>query len=188
MSIFRIKDLNFDITEAIFKGHIGETLYWSISIDGKYPEGLFRGEEWEPRAYSENLLPVAGNALNQWSDILGRSIKWDDNYVDQTGESIASLYLFEHMDIYGSELVLGGFSGEDSFDITWNALCDISFDEVYGNGLELFIQTKVKFAGIEVPFQNEKESLALLRKHIPEGEFAFYPGDGKHYKPIFRPH
>jgi len=189
MSAFKIKDLNFNVTKAIFKGHIGETLYWSISINGRYPEGRFRGEQWKPRAYSDDLLPIAGRALNRWSDILGQSIRWTNNYLDKTGEYIASLHVFEHMDIYRSELILGELSGKDSFNIDWNALCDLSFDEDYGNSLELFIQTEVKLEGIEVPFQfqDEKESLALLRKHIREGEFTFEPGDGKHYKPIFRP-
>jgi len=115
------------------------------------------------RTYSDDLLPIAGRALNRWSDILGQSIRWTNNYLDKTGEYIASLHVFEHMDIYRSELILGELSGKDSFNIDWNALCDLSFDEDYGNSLELFIQTEVKLEGIEVPFQfqDEKESLAF---------------------------
>lgn len=158
-----------------------------MSITAKYPEGRFRGEEWRPRVYSEELFPLSGKVLNYWSDILGQSIKWDDCCDEKTGELIASLYVFEHLDIYKSKLMLGQLNGRDSFKIDWKARCNVSFDDDYDENLELTIQTAVKFEGIEVPFQDETESFALLRQHVRSGEFIFDPGDGKYHKPIFRP-
>ncbi|CAN5518646.1 hypothetical protein BH09VER1_BH09VER1_51360 [soil metagenome] len=187
MGLFRIKDLEFEIVEATFKAHISEGLRWSIRIKAEYPNGRIQGSEWSPLAYSEDLFQIGGTVLNRWSDILGQSIEWGDGYDEKRGEYFGSLCVFEHLDIYQSKLVLGPLISPSSFAIDWAAQCDVCFDDDYGKGLALTIQTGVEFEGIEVPYQDERESLAALRKHIREGEFAFDPGDGRHYKPIFRP-
>jgi len=188
MNELRIKDLNFAVSEAVLLARISaDEFYWSISIDAKYPEGRIRGEVWEPKVYSENLFPLAGKALDHWRDILGRTIEWDDCYDLKTGDPIASVCVFEHLDIYKSKLTFGEATGGDSFKVDWRARCDVYFDDDYGEDLELSIQTEVKFAGVEVPFQDEVKSQALLRQYIRGGNFTFDQAHGKYDKPIFRP-
>jgi hypothetical protein len=169
---FRVKDLHFEISEAVLKAHISDTLRWSISIRATYPEGRILGEQWEPRAYSEDIVPISGKTLHYWSDIMGQTVEWDDCCDPMIGDPIASLRVFEHLDIYKSRLVIGSLIAPNTLAIDWQARCDVFFGDDCGRDLELSIQTAVRFEGIEVPFQEERESRALLRKYIREGEFT----------------
>jgi hypothetical protein len=187
MSVFRISDLSFDIINAGLKGRImNEHIFWALSIQAQYT-GRFRGEEWRPRAYCEKLPQISEENVTRWTDILDRTIEWKNNVDEETGAPIASLCIFEHLDIYDSKLTFGKREDYNSFDIDWQAKCDVFFDNDYGKDLDLVIQTRVVFEGVEVPFQEEGESEVLFRKCIPEGEFSFLAGDGRSYRSRYIP-
>jgi hypothetical protein len=143
-TMFHIADLKFNVAEASLAclPCAGGTR-WALSIQAA-PKDI-DGERWGPRAYSERLIGLGHLGESQVKNISGLSLAWGDCYDASRGIPHASLYVFEHADIYDSTITFGAFDGA-LFDFEWKAKCDVFWDEKYKQGLSLHIKTKIRWS------------------------------------------
>jgi|SRR5690606_29750475 len=147
--MLHIADLKFSVTEASLACvPCAGGVRWALNIQGA-PQSI-DGETWSPRAYSERLVGLGHFAESQVKNISGLSLTWGDCYDASRGMPYASLYVFEHADIYDSLITFGAFDGA-LFDFEWKARCDVFWGEKYKQGLTLHIKTKVRWSRAGAP-------------------------------------
>jgi len=169
--MFRIEDLNFDITNATLDAFIDDDcmqINWGIEIKGVPKEKSFHGRE--PRASSEVIYKSKPNEIEHWLSLAGKKICWKPKY-DEDGEMFGSLYFFRHLPIYDSTLEFLQQNG--GLNIKWKALCDVEMEPPYDNGLEFYIDTDISFTGIWCGRKTELECYELLDMFFPRNLFEY---------------
>ena len=187
MNTMRIADLIFSVNQAVLVASIEDgSLIWSLSIAAT-PQDV-HGELWRPRAYSESLLGIEGMKLTSWHDAFEHELIWDNGFNEKARRPNASLFVFEHIEIYSSSLkIMAEPSG--AFEINWRAKCDVFFGP-YQNDLDLEIHASGIWEGVVVGSRGENmsadEASRRLKDHIQEGAFEFYPALDEHEYPLMR--
>lgn len=176
--MFRIKDRVVEVESALLFAEIrdlsdarnmwgarNEGIAWFVEVRSKEkPAGEKDG--WEPYAECICKFPRL-----PWRSIDGQVLEWGDSWDEEMGNQRSSLYLFDHCPIKNSRVE---FSGRHltSFDLRWQGQCDLSWDEEYGDDLELLIVTKVQFIGIAVYTRKPDEARRMLSQFQDPGEFV----------------
>lgn len=187
MNTLRIADLVFSVNQAALVAAIEDgSLVWSLSVAAT-PQDV-RGELWRPRAYSESLLGIEGMKLVRWHDAFEHELKWKDGFNEKARRPNASLFVFEHTEIYSSSLKITA-EPSGAFEITWQAKCDVFFDP-YQDGLDLEIHASGTWQGVVVGSRGEDissdEASRRLKGHIEEGSFEFCPASDEFEYPLMR--
>ena len=187
MNTIRIVDLVFYVNQAALVASIeDESLIWSLSIAAT-PRDV-HGELWRPRAYSESLLGIEGMKLTEWHDAFEYELSWKDGFNEKARRPNASLFVFEHTEIYSSSLKITA-EPSGAFEITWRAKCDVFFGP-YQNDLDLEVHASGIWEGVVVGLRGEnmsaEEASRRLKGHIQEGAFEFCPALDQHEYPLMR--
>ncbi|MBL9178093.1 MAG: hypothetical protein JNM65_08515 [Verrucomicrobiaceae bacterium] len=187
MNTMRIADLVFELDQVALEASIQDGwLVWSLSIAAT-PQDV-HGELWRPRAYSESLIEIEGVKLTVWNEAFEHELCWTDGFNEKARRPNASLFVFEHTEIYRSTLKIKA-EPTGAFEITWRAKCDVFFDP-YQNNLDLEINASGMWEGVVVGSRGEKisadEASQRLKTHIKEGLFEFCPALDEHEHPFMR--
>lgn len=155
--MFKIKDKLFDIQHAYLDAFINSDhqLVFGLQIKAvgkdkvpgdqdENPSDLFFPDD-ELFFNSEILLKINPNEIENWKDIAGRKIEWQ-NYPEDEQEPHALFYVYEHNAVYNAKIEFKK-SGEKII-VNIQALCDINAGEVFSDNLPLEVETEVDFYGI----------------------------------------
>lgn len=180
-----ISDLVFQIKNAeLLCKIINKKPYWNINIEafGK----VIKGEEWAPRVYSEELYGLAD--IRSWKDLSRAKLEWDNCYVENEGDYNASIYVFEHNEIYRSSIEIMHIA-KQNFSVYWNAKCDVNFNANYSTNLDLKINTECTFVGILVVDENisQAEALSLINNNFSNDTYQFENLQDRFVHPLFTP-
>jgi hypothetical protein len=181
----KIDDLVFPIKNAELLCKIfNKKAYWNINIDtfGK----VIDGEEWVPRIYSEELYALSD--IRSWKDLDGKKLEWDNCYIEDEGDYNASIYVFEHNEIYNSSIDIMHIAKQD-FSVNWTARCDVNFNAKYSTNLDLKINTQCAFAGIMVVDDNisPSKALSLIKHYYPNDNYHLDNQQDRFVHPLFSP-
>ena len=176
MNTMRIADLIFPVTNTVLMASIQDvSLVWSLSIEAKPTD--VRGESWRPRAYSESLLDIEGRKFVEWQQAFEHDFRWKSGFNEKARRPNASLFVFEHAEIYNSVLKITA-DPTGAFEVDWRAKCDVFFDP-YQSGLDLEIHAQGIWGGVLVGGRAESlsatEASLRLKEHIKTGAFEFCP-------------
>jgi hypothetical protein len=177
--MFRVKEREFIVESAqIFASIWGGisnrvsdqiALGWLINVE-TLPK-RFDGLEWRPRAYADGFRINVG----AWTELEGLS----PNINSVTGQDLEAecghLYVFEHTVTRENHLRLGGRHGT-TFELSWDAVCDVFAGDDYSDNLPLDIKTPITFTGVEVLGENDAARAAsILSAHLDIEQFI-HPG------------
>ena len=183
----RIADLIFSVNKTVLVASIQDgSLVWSLSIEAK-PKDV-HGELWRPRVYSESLLDIEGVKLVEWNQAFEHEFRWDNGFNEKARRPNASLFVFEHAEIYNSVLKIT-VDPAGAFEIDWRAKCDVFFDP-YQSGLDLEVHALGVWGGVLVGGRAESlsavEASLRLKEHIKTGAFEFCPASEDQDYPLMR--
>ncbi len=166
--MLRIKDINFTITEAVLSGELTDkTLVWGLSISTTFLSGPGSCRAWAPMLYSEELFSLSGKNIGSWRKLTGLELNWRACRYPATDEPQASIYVFEHADVYESTLAFGKTIPERKISVKWTGLCDI-FAGPYYDKIHFELNTALSFVGIR---NNSTDADRELRRYLPEDNF-----------------
>lgn len=187
MNTMRISDLVFALDKVALAACIQDgCLVWALSITATPQE--VHGELWRPRAYSESLIAIEGLKLAVWNQAFDQELCWTNGFNKEAHRPNASLFVFEHTEIYRSKLKIKA-EPTGAFEIVWRARCDVFFGS-YQNNLDLEINAMGVWEGVVVGSRGERisaeEASKRLKNHIREGLFQFYPALDEYEHPFMR--
>ncbi|BDD12066.1 hypothetical protein FUAX_44980 (plasmid) [Fulvitalea axinellae] len=154
--MFKVKDKSFDIKYAYLDAYVDEDeLVIGLQIKAigtdEYPkiddaetEGLFFSDN-ELLFNSEVLMRIKPNEINNWQDIVGKKVQWND-YPEDEEEPHAIFYVYEHEGIYNANIEFKKL--DKKIIVSIKATCDIYAGKEFSDNLPLEIETEVDFFGI----------------------------------------
>jgi len=170
--MFKIADLEFEIENAVLDGFISEEdggIGWGIEIQAK--ERDVEDGRWRPKASAEILMYTGHGELENWGDLSGRQISWNEP-LDTDGEPRALLCVFEHQPIYES-CVRIEVGPKGALALDWAAKSDVLWKAPYTRGLDLRVQTELEFVGIWCGKMPEEACTKALSMYLTDADFAF---------------
>lgn len=123
----------------------------------------YDGEIWSP-ILTYDWLPFPSR---DWRALANREIRWTEVIDSETGMRNGNMYVFGHHDIYESELVFGDRDGLD-FDVSWHGLCDIFWDDDFGERVPFAATAKARFRDVRLHGCGKEDADAFLER------FALY--------------
>ena len=178
-----LKDRRFPIGRAELSAHIPDP-YWSAKYNPTGEVRLFwyfelkgervAGEEmWEPLVYHQNLhFPI-----RRWIDVAGQVVEWSTAVDDESGEPNGSFYVLEHEAISRGRICFFERDGL-RFRFSWSGLCDVFWDEEYGQDVPFSAEGWATFTGVGVN-GSESDTDESLRKRLAQyldiGDFTQGP-------------
>jgi len=154
MMKLKIKGIEFDIESATISGQINDpywikkynpseslALNWMLEVNCKPKE--VKENSWKPYVYHQSLELK----INTWKEIQNQTIQWDDS-LNEIGED-SGFYVFEHGEIAKGEIKIGKLEN-NLFDIQWNGLCNIYFDDEYDEDIPFELICKASIGNIRV--------------------------------------
>ncbi len=175
-----IKDLTFDICDAMISGEITENGECLLGID-IYAATENSVQNWKPHAYLQKL-PCHGRSLKELcaSPIqIPSGATFCENRI-LPGCKLCCLYVDEHTWIDDSIIHLSAINHR-WLDLNWTAKCAVNFDEQYGKNLPLIIRTPAEFLGFSVPEITESKAMTLLTKYFSIDGLKFHRESGNSY-------
>jgi hypothetical protein len=168
-----LKDRRFAIARARLSGYINDPywcdtfnrgkdkeLFWAINIEARSQE--FDDEMWAPSIYHESLrFPV-----RNWQALEGQSLTWDSPFDQETGELNGGFYVVEHEAISRATLSIRGRHGK-RFHIHWDGLCDVFWDDDFGENVPFAVDAEAEFEGIRVR-GSEKDDRESLKARLAQ--------------------
>jgi hypothetical protein len=134
-------------------------LFWSLEVQAERETG---GEMWGPRAYHENLyFPI-----RRWMDVAGQVVEWSERYEEESGEPNGGFYVVEHGDIPRARLRFLERDGV-AFRFQWEGVCDVFWDEEYGQDVPFSASGWADFTGVIVR-GSESDTEETLRGRLAE--------------------
>ena len=134
-------------------------LFWALDVEAEQETG---GEMWEPRAYHENLhFPI-----RRWMDVVGQVAEWSKPYDEEAGEYNGGFYVFEHGSIAHARLSFQERNGV-TFRFKWEGVCDVCWDEDYGQNVPFSASGWAEFTGVTVQ-GSELDTDEMLRGRLAE--------------------
>ena len=168
----RLKELLFPIRRAKLSAAVPDPywsakynpsgdarLFWRFELEGERADGV---EMWEPLASHENLhFPI-----RRWVEVAGQVVEWSSAADNESGEPNGSLYVVEHEAIFQGRLA---FLERDGlrFRFSWVGICDVFWDEEYGQNVQFSAEGWATFTEIVVR-GNEKDTAESLRERLGE--------------------
>jgi len=140
------------------------------------------GEMWEPYAYHQNLhFPI-----RRWRDVTGQVVEWSERYDDESGEPNGGFYVVEHGDIPRARLRFVERI-DFKFRFEWEGVCDVCWDEEYGQDVPFSASGWAEFTGVRVRGNESDtdESFRLrLANYLEPKDFVQGPrcSDGHRYE------
>jgi len=165
--VFRIKDLTFEIKAATCSGVLGGDgkLDWAIDVDAVRTSATALGDV-APRI-SFNRLWHPDDAERSL-----RALRWSGVSAYEKDDWIGDIRVFEEEMFYDSELELERVAC-DQFDLSWDGVCDVKWNQDYGMHLPFSIQTPILFTGIVSYITQEDAARRALSHYCDEEMFAF---------------
>jgi hypothetical protein len=145
-------------------------LFWCLELVGKR---RVDDEMWEPLVYHENLhFPI-----RRWVEVTGQLVEWSTSVDDESGEPNGAFYILEHEAISQGKL---GFFERDGFRFRfeWDGVCDVFWDEEYGQDVPFSAAGWATFTGIVVrgsELDTEKSILNRLAGYLDIRDFMQGP-------------
>jgi len=173
--MFRIADIEFIVEEAVLDAYIDDdemVMVWGLEVSGAAVEKEF--ERWKPRAKIECIRSTNPGELGHWTELAGTSKKWAPKYNDDEQE-IGLLYVFSHEPIYNSSIQL--LADPKGLAVKWTGVCDIHWNEKYGQGLEFLIDTPVDFLGIWCGREPLATCLPLIQQFFSAAQYQYTQTD-----------
>jgi hypothetical protein len=134
-------------------------LFWSLDVQA---ERETDGDMWRPRAYHDNLhFPI-----RRWMDVAGQLVEWSARYDEESGEPNGGFYVLEHGDISRACLRLLERNGV-TFRFEWEGVCDVFWDEEYGQDVPFSASGWAEFTGVIVR-GSDSDTEATLRGRLAE--------------------
>ncbi|AJH14957.1 hypothetical protein [Myroides profundi] len=162
--MFKIKNQEFEVKYAYLDAFMDSSikqLVFGLQIKAEDTKGRLnrRGLYFN----SELLLFINPNELNQWQDIAGYDIEWED-YQEEEGKPRALFYVYEHTGVYNAKV---NFRKVDSkIIVKMSATIDIYADEDFDEQLSLEVETEVQFFGILCGKRSAKECTELIGNYL----------------------
>ncbi|MDH6194103.1 hypothetical protein M2272_000724 [Mycobacterium frederiksbergense] len=100
-------------------------------------------EIWSP-IISHDWLPFP---FRDWRALANRETTWTEVIDAQTGERDGNMCVFGHHDIHEAELEFGDRNDLD-FDVSWHGLCDIFWDDDFGQRVPFAATAKARFGDV----------------------------------------
>jgi hypothetical protein len=145
-------------------------LFWSLEVVAEQGTG---GEIWGPRVYHENLhFPI-----RRWMDVVGQAVEWSEPYEEESGEPNGGFYVVEHGDIPSAHLRFTERDGV-SFRFEWEGVCDVFWDDEYGQDVPFSASGWAEFTGVIVRGSESDTDETLrgrLAQYLEPGDFAQGP-------------
>ena len=117
---------------------------------------------WAPRASCDNLhFPI-----RRWVDVAGQVAEWSEPYDEEAGEHNGNFYVFEHGDIARARLRFPERDGV-TFRFEWEGVCDVFWDEDYGQDVPFSASGWAEFTGVTVQ-GSEADTDETLRGRLAE--------------------
>jgi hypothetical protein len=117
-------------------------LFWSLEVDA---DREAEEEMWGPRAYHENLH----FSIYRWMEVAGQVVEWSERYDEESGEPNGGFYVLEHGDIPRARLSFLERVGT-RFRFEWAGVCDVFWDEEYGQDVPFSASGWAAFTGVIV--------------------------------------
>ena len=134
-------------------------LFWSLDVAA---ERETDGEMWGPQIYHQNLhFPI-----RRWMDVVGQVVEWSSRYEEESGEPNGGFYVFEHGDIPRARLRFAERNGV-SFRFEWDGVCDVFWDDDYGQDVPFSASGCAEFTGVIVQ-GSESDTDVTLRRRLAE--------------------
>ncbi len=143
--MLRIADLEFVVASCQLEAYCSaERMKWDVELKCKEnAKGMFHG--YEPKL-SLSLFETPPNAFRHWTNLFPRETSWTESE-DNDEVPCGMLYIFEHTLIY--ETHVGCFCEESGqMRIQLEGKCDVHYDEVYGQNLDLHLDTQFTFSRV----------------------------------------
>jgi hypothetical protein len=166
--MIKIKDLEFAVLSAEISAILSEKdpeLRWYINIEAR-PRCIDE-ISWRPRIYAEGFMIE----VRQWTrlDQIAIEIKDEQEFI---GWDAGYLYVFEHLPMRHNRVAVRGRHGV-TFDLSWDAKCDVFFGDDYEEDLNLSIKTPIQFTGVEVRGRNDiAQATRELELHVDINELV----------------
>jgi len=147
-----LRDRAFQIEQATLSAQMQDP-YWCdkwnggvswqplLSLELQAAEVEYDGEIWSP-VLSHDWLPFPSR---DWRALANREVKWPEAAV--TGPQDGDMYVFGHHDVYEDELVFGDRRGLE-VDVSWHGLCDIFWDEEFGERVPFAATATTRFSAV----------------------------------------
>lgn len=168
---FKLGGVSFGIDSAVFWGEIThfDHLDWAISIRAK--KGRIVGEIVSPRAYSPGLFihPVGRNS--ELRSAINCTMKWQSCHAPGHSSPLATLYVFEHLDIYDSFVSLK-WDGGKTVTCLWSGFCDLYLGSKFDREVKLDVNCSIRFLGFRVAAEHFKNAKDLLGAIFPKLKFS----------------
>ena len=146
-------------------------LFWSLNVNA---EKETNGDWWwRPRVYHENLhFPI-----RRWMDVVGQVVEWSESYEDEFGEANGGFYVCEHGDIPHACLRFLEREGA-KFRFEWEGVCDVFWNEEYGQDVPFSASGWAKFNGVIVhgsELDTEETVRGRLAEYLDPSDFTQGP-------------
>lgn len=165
-----LRDLTFEIQEAeiaaalcdpywcaTYNNGQGKDLSWGLDV---YAEPSEEHEMEPPYLYSQSLyFPI-----RHWMDLAGQSASWEAPCDEVTGKANGGCYVLNHEDISKAHLRFLDRNGPE-FRVEWDGLCNIFWDETYGEDVPFSLQTTARFNGVIV-YGNDNDTADSMRERL----------------------
>jgi hypothetical protein len=117
-------------------------LVWHFELKGERVDGE---EMWEPLVYHQNLhFPI-----RRWLEVAGQVVGWATPVDDASGEPNGAFYVLEHEAISRGRLCFFERDGF-RFRFSWDGVCDVFWDEEYGQDVPFSAAGWATFTGVRV--------------------------------------
>lgn len=162
--LLQIADLRFTIDSAKLDAFVSEAgpqrpkaiLHWGFRVEASRTEEPH--SDWTPVLKSEILFETGPGELSAWTDVAPRTITWTTPFTPNN-DPYSSLYVFEHAAMEQGQAGLSVDQGVVRLRL--EGTCNVCWDEKYGEGLKLILDTAVDFAGILCARDSEE----VARRH-----------------------
>jgi hypothetical protein len=145
-------------------------LAWHFEVKGERVDGQ---DLWEPLVYHQNLhFPV-----RRWPEVAGQVVEWSTTVDDESGEPNGAFYVLEHEAISQGRLC---FFERDTvrFRFSWVGICDVFWDEEYGQDVPFAAEGWATFTGVRVcgsESDTDESLLARLAQYLDVRDFSQGP-------------
>lgn len=165
--MFRIKDLTFEIESAACSGVLAGdgSLDWRIGVDAARGSKTALGDVAPKICFNRLWHPdEAERSL--------RALRWSGVSAYEKNDWIGDIRVIEEEMFYDSEVMLERVAC-DQFELNWEGVCDVKWNQDYGMHLPFSIQTPVLFTGIISYITQEDAARRALSRYCDEEMFAF---------------
>ena len=142
MSKFKILDQEFDVKSAILKEYTDEDgdVIWNLNIETNDNISAWESDETSaPNVRCEGMLSRWGNI----QALQGKTINVPEAYDTETDEYLFSLYVFEHEDVFDSNITFGEIEN-NTIPVKWVGKCNVNWNEKYSSNLPIEIETELR--------------------------------------------